>query len=145
MWTRPEDRATPAGAVAAVAARTRSLKRRRAAAALIDVLATQPWQPLLVKRALWPLLPYAGARVIDTAVLSNLGALAELPAFGVDGGRPTELWFSPPARMPLGLALGAATLAGRLHLTFRYRNALFDESGAARFADGYVEALRSLG
>jgi NRPS condensation-like uncharacterized protein len=143
--TRPEDRTTPARAVAAVAARTRWLKRSRASAALIEILATQPWQPLLVKRVLWPLLPYAGARLIDTAVLSNLGALGELPAFGVDGGRPTELWFSPPARMPLGLAVGAATLAGRLHLTFRYCHALFGADAAGRFADRYVEALHSLG
>jgi NRPS condensation-like uncharacterized protein len=143
--TRPEDRTTPAGAVAAVAARTRRFKRSGAAAALIEILATQPWHPLLVKRTLWPLLSYTGTRVLDTAVLSNLGVLGDLPAFGADGGRVTELWFSPPARMPLGLAVGAATLGGRLHLTFRYRHLLFGPEAAARFADRYVEALHSLG
>src|SRR6185295_14012463 len=143
--TRRKDRATPTGTVAAVARRTQRLKRSHAASTLVDILGTQPWQPLLVKQALWPLLPYVGSRVIDTAVLSNLGAVAEFPALGSNGGPVAELWFSPPVRMPLGLAVGAATLRGRLHLTFRYRHALFAADAAARFADGYVNALRSLG
>ncbi len=145
VWTQRADRATPARAVAAVAARTRRLKRSRAAAALVDVLATQPWQPLLVKRALWPLLAHTRGRVLDTAVLSNLGALAEPPTFGLDGGQATALWFSPPVRMPIGVAVGAATVGGRLHLTLRYRHAQFSRQAAGRFANRYVEALRSLG
>jgi NRPS condensation-like uncharacterized protein len=142
--TRAHDRTTPARALAAVAERTGMLKRAQAAAALVDVLATQPWQPLAVKRAAWPLLAYVGNRVIDTAVLSNLGALREAPAFAPDGGRISGLWFSPPVLMPIGLAIGAATLDGRLHLTFRYRHALLSHGAAMRFAIGYVEALRDL-
>jgi hypothetical protein len=43
--------------------------------------------------------------------------------------------------MPRGLSVGAITLAGRLHLCLRYRNALFSAPAAARFAWSYAAAL----
>jgi hypothetical protein len=86
------------------------------------------------------LLPLTG-NLADTSMLSNLGKLDELPWFGPDAGATVEVWFSPPARMPLGLAIGAVTAASRLHLAFRYRLRLFDADAARRFADGYLAEL----
>jgi len=45
-----------------------------------------------------------------------------------------EVWFSPPAPMPLGVSVGVATLGDRMYLTIRYRRALFDAAAAAEFA-----------
>ena len=61
-----------------------------------------------------------------------------------DAGDVAEVWFSPPARMPVGLALGAVTIGRWLHLSFRYRHPLFGPGAAARFAARYVEALDRL-
>ena len=60
----------------------------------------------------------------DTALLSNLGAIACPPCFGGSGTEP--LWFSGPARMPRGLGVGALTIAEQLHLCVHYRHALLD-------------------
>jgi hypothetical protein len=46
------------------------------------------------------LLELTGDRFIGTAVLSNLGRLAETPSFAAGGGPPPQLWsswFSPRA------------------------------------------------
>ncbi|HEY2157458.1 MAG TPA: hypothetical protein VGH33_17650, partial [Isosphaeraceae bacterium] len=53
--------------------------------------------------------------------------------------------FSPPCGMPMGLSVGAAGVRGRLHLAFRYRRALFDETAARHFADLVLECLLRLG
>jgi hypothetical protein len=77
--------------------------------------------------------------VVDTASLSNLGRLEPLPA-PLD--RATEaVCFSPPAQMPLGVAVGAATLDGRLHITLRYRHVQFDGAAARRFVELYRGVL----
>jgi hypothetical protein len=74
-------------------------------------------------------------------MLSNVGRLDDL-SFGA--AAVEELWFSPPARMPLGLAIGTATMNGRLFLSLRYRHRQFDDAAANRFADLYLERLRAL-
>ena len=53
----------------------------------------------------------------------------------------TEIWFSPPGRMPLGASMGVATLNDRLHVTLRYRHALFDANAAERFQGLFRETL----
>jgi hypothetical protein len=78
-------------------------------------------------------LAVTGNRLVDTAALSYLGRL-DVPSFGHDAGDPLEVWFSPPARMPLGLPLGAVIAAGRLHLAVRYRRPLMSADAARRFA-----------
>jgi hypothetical protein len=62
--------------------------------------------------------------------------------FGPDAGDTVELWFSPPARAPLALCIGAVTVAGSLHLTFRYPHRLFGPDAARRFAECYVSNVR---
>jgi NRPS condensation-like uncharacterized protein len=78
----------------------------------------------------------------DTSLLSNLGNVTEVPRFG--RLLPERMWFSTTAHMPRGLSVGAITVAGCLHLCFRYRRALLDESAAREFAAGYAAALDEL-
>jgi hypothetical protein len=73
-----------------------------------------------------------------------LGVVADPPDFGPDN-QVLGVWMSSPVRMPRGLSVGAASVRDRLHVCFRYRRALFDESAAARFAATFSEALYSLG
>jgi hypothetical protein len=76
--------------------------------------------------------------MVDTAMLCNLGALNEAPCFGPDAGDTLELWFSVPVRSPLSLSIGAVTIGGRLHLSFRYPHRLLGPEAARRFAECYV-------
>jgi hypothetical protein len=84
------------------------------------------------------LIPLTGNVIVDTAVLSNLGRVVDVPTLG-DAGAVRELWFSPPGRMPLGASMGAATLSGRLFMTLRYRHALFDQGAASEFLATFKE------
>lgn len=104
---------------------------------------TSLWCPAAVKRLLLRLaLRTLGPLICDTSLISNLGRLADPPRFGPAAA--TGMWFSTPAHMPRGLSLGAVSAAGRLHLCFRYRRALFDETAAAQFAQAFAAALADL-
>jgi hypothetical protein len=102
---------------------------------LLDVL---QHLPLPVKRSIARVV--ACERVIPTAILANLGRLDESLDFSPEL-RAREVWFSPLTRIPMGLAVGAVTAGGRLHLVFRYRHPLFGPADVAGFADRYVAAL----
>jgi NRPS condensation-like uncharacterized protein len=86
------------------------------------------------------LIPLSGNVVVDTAVLSNLGRISEVPVFG-DAGAVREIWFSPPGRMPLGASLGVATLGDRLFMTLRYRHAQFGQAAAEEFLTLFKRVL----
>ena len=88
------------------------------------------------------LQPLTANRHIDSTLLCNLRC-PDPPSFGKDAGETVELWFSPPARGPLTLCVGAVSIAGRLHLTFRYPRRLFDRAAADRFAGCYLAHLRA--
>ena len=77
---------------------------------------------------------------MQTSWLSNLGRLPEAPVIG-DAGAVRAIYFSPPAHMPMGISVGAASLEDRMMLTLRYRNAVFDKSAARDFADLYRATL----
>jgi NRPS condensation-like uncharacterized protein len=101
------------------------------------------WCPAALKhRALRLALRTLGPLVCDTSLISNLGYVADPPRFGP--AVPTQMWFSTSAHMPRGLSLGAITIGGKLHLCFRYRRALFDETAAAQFAGEYAVAMSML-
>lgn len=127
-------------ALEAVTRQTRRKKARGPGTALIEVLRRSPMFPMWVKQVLVMMLPLSGNRLVDTAMLSNLGSV-DAPSFG-SVGSATEVWFSPPARMPLGLAIGVVTSGGRMHLAFRYRHRLFDAGAARRFAERYLDEVR---
>lgn len=142
--TTRRDRTSLAGTLSAVTAQTRRKKSSGMGTALLQFLDHSWLLPLWAKRASVALLPLTGNRLFDTALLTNLGPLDDPPSFGSEAGKTTEMWFSAPARMPLGLSIGAITVAGCLHLAFRYRRGQFGPTAARDFADVYRAQLRRL-
>jgi len=136
----PGDDATLETAIRAAAASTRRIKDGGIAGLIVDLFDFPTLLPTAIKRRMQDLIPLTGSLVVDTAVLSNLGRIEEVPHLG-DAGAVREIWFSPPGRMPLGASLGAATLGERLFVTLRYRHALFDADAAARFLAGFKRGL----
>ncbi|MGB8962123.1 MAG: hypothetical protein WCC38_09240, partial [Pseudonocardiaceae bacterium] len=139
--TRPADRAEPTATVESIRRRTQHIKRQCTPAAAVRFLDVLQHLPLPAKQGIARLA--ASERVIPTAILSNLGRLEEDLDFGPEL-RASEVWFSPPVRMPMGLAVGALTSAGRLHLVLRYRHPLFGPADIVDFADSYRAALGHL-
>jgi len=142
--TDHRQRADIAKALKAVTIQTTRKNRSGMGTALIEVLKRSRFLPLWLKQLSVALLPISGNRLVDTAMIADLGKLEFAPWFGQDAGETLELWFSAPARMPLGLSIGAATVTDRLHLSFRYRHRMFSEDAAARFAECYLAKLRLL-
>ncbi len=140
--TSRRHRAGPASALEAVTLQTARNKTIRTGVALIAALARVELLPLWAKQSVIVLQPLTGNRWIDNAMLCNLGSQDETPSFGPDAGETVELWFSTPARSPLSLSVGAVTICGRLHLTFRYPHRLFSHDAVRRFADVYLRQLR---
>jgi NRPS condensation-like uncharacterized protein len=122
---------------------TRQIKEDALAGTVVDSIQRLSMLPVSVKRRLPDLIPLTGNVVVDTASLSNLGALGAFPTLGEDAGRVEAVWFSPPNRMPLGASFGVVTLDKRLHLTLRYRRAQFDSVAAGAFAELYRDVLSS--
>jgi NRPS condensation-like uncharacterized protein len=134
------DQATLETAIQAAAASTRRIKDGGIAGLIIDLFGAPTLLPASLKRRIQDLIPLTGNVVVDTAVLSNLGRIDDVPHLG-DAGSVRELWFSPPGRMPLGASLGAATLDGRLFLTLRHRHALLDPTAAKQFLAAFKQEL----
>ena len=142
VTTTPADRRSSRRTLDAITDQTGRIKDG-GRGALMELLNRTSRLPLWLKQPLSPFIWMTGNRLVDTAVLSNLGSVAEdeLPDFGPDAGEVAGLWFSAPARMPCGLSLGAVTAAGSLHLAFRYRYPLWGPAAAAAFADRFVIEL----
>ena len=126
-------------ALKAITAQKTRNKRFRTGVALLTALERNGLLPLWAKQSLVVLQPLTRNKAVDTALLANIGWLAGAPSFGAEAGETTAMWCSLPARAPHSLCIGAVTVAGRLHLTFRYPHRLFDADAARRFADSYVE------
>jgi NRPS condensation-like uncharacterized protein len=142
--TTTKERADRAALITAIANQTRQAKDDGTASAVLALLASRSAVPIGVKQAMTALLAPSADRYANSAVLSNVGRVAEPMSFGADG-EASELWFSPPARTPMSLGLGAASYGGRLHLAFRYCHASLSAAAAERFAGRYLEALAELG
>jgi NRPS condensation-like uncharacterized protein len=106
----------------AVSAQTKWLRRN---AVELDPMArtfAEPWAPYGVRKALkYPVDRRTASRVPST-MLANLGEIDQLWFGAVRTG---ALWYAPPAPLPMGLAVGAVDYNNRMHLTLRYRRALF--------------------
>ncbi|MFN2609016.1 MAG: condensation domain-containing protein [Acidimicrobiales bacterium] len=142
--TDAEDRHSTQAALEAVAGQTTTMKRWGTGAALVEVLGRTRRLPLWAKQLLSPLLWLTGNRLVDTAMLSNLGRVGEPPGFGPTVGETTGLWFSAPCRLPCALSLGIAGVGGRLDLSFRWRRPAVGAAAAQRFADLYLEEVGRL-
>jgi hypothetical protein len=101
------------------------------------------WLPVGVKRRMAGPLCRLLTPFTDTAKLSNWGHFRTPLSFG-DAGTAHGIWVSGPAPMPRGLSVTIVTVGERLHLTFRYRNALLDGAAAEAFADMYLGAYSTL-
>jgi NRPS condensation-like uncharacterized protein len=128
-------------AITVAGRRTGEIKREELVGIVVDVLDRLAMLPVGVKRLLPDLIPLSGNMVVDTASLSNLGILDELPLLGDDAGPVRSVWFSQPGRMPLGTCIGVLTVEGRLHLTLRYRHAQFNSAAARAFIAMYRDLL----
>lgn len=124
----------------AVCKQTAEYKEAGAAGVLIDLLEVPRLFPAILKARLRELFPLFGAKLMETTVLSNLGRLATSPSMG-EAGRITDLYFTPPAPMPAGVSVGAASMEDRMFLTVRYRLAHFDAKAAREFGALYREVL----
>ncbi|MGH3783418.1 MAG: condensation domain-containing protein [Pseudonocardiaceae bacterium] len=134
--TEPDDRADLATATAAVAGQTYKMRRNNRAYGLFDLLQATRKAPLAVKRAVPRLIRLTGDRLVDTAMLSNLGRLPEPPTLaGNPDSGPPELWFSPPCDPSCSVSVGVATVGQRLSLVTRYRHEQFDADAAEEFTD----------
>lgn len=142
--TNPVDRISPSATLAAITAQTEYVKQWGTGAAAIEVLGRSSHLPIWVKQSISPLLALTGNRLVDTALLSNLGVVAEPPAFGPEAGDTTGLWFSAPARLPCGVSIGTASVGGRLDLSVRVRWPLLGAEAAERLTDTYVAELARL-
>ena len=142
--TTPRTRRGRRVVLAAVTAQTSRKKRTGMGGALLELLGRTDVLPLRVKAGVLKLLPLTGERLVDTSMFSNLGLLDGPLDFGPEAGETSELWFSPPARMPLGVSVGAVTTAGRLHLVFRHRHSQCSADAASRLADRYLSELAHL-
>jgi len=140
--TTRRERRGPVSARKAVAAQAARNKATRTGIALIGALDRSGLLPMWAKQSAVVLQPLTGNLWVDNAMLSSLGRLDQAPWFGADVGQAVELWFSTPARSPQTLCLGAATVGGRLHLSFRYPHRLFGPAAARRFAEIYLGQLR---
>jgi NRPS condensation-like uncharacterized protein len=140
--TSQSDRADPASALKAITVQTTRNKRTRTGIALIAALQRNGLLELWAKQSVVVLKPAVQNRLVDTAMLCNVGFVEEAPSFGPDAGDLVGLWLSIPARSPLNLCVGAVTVGGRLHLTFRYPYSLFSPDAARRFARCYLDHIR---
>jgi NRPS condensation-like uncharacterized protein len=143
VWVRPQRGEELNSVVSRVAQRTGAIKRDRLGGMAVDMLSVTSRLMIAAKRWFAHMKVFTAAAVVDTASLSNLGALDPLPA--LFGGPEVALWFSPPSQMPLGVGVGAVTLRDRLYVTMRYRHAQFDRGAARRFAELYRQILAGTG
>ncbi|HEV2059681.1 MAG TPA: hypothetical protein VGR11_10005, partial [Solirubrobacteraceae bacterium] len=141
LSTTPRERATPGAALRAIAWQAERDEGKRIGIALIAALQRAGMLTLWAKQSTIVLQPLIDNDRADAAMLCDLGSFASAPRFGSDGGEVRELWFSPPSRSPRCLCVGAVTIEGRLHLTFRYPHRLFGPDAVRRFADLYLAQL----
>lgn len=142
--TDRRERAGATWALRAVTAQTTRNKRTRTGTALLAALDRSGLLPLWTQQSLVVLQPLTRNRLLDTAMLANLGSVEPTVSFGADAGETVDLWFSVPARTPLSLCIGAVTVSDRLHLVFRYPHRLFSPDAARRFAQGYLDRIREV-
>lgn len=139
--TSRRHRSGPRAALLAITAQKDRNKRFRTGVALLAALGRNGLLGLWAKQSLVVLQPLTRNKGVDTAMLANAGWLDPPPCFGDEAGATTAVWYSLPARSPDCLCIGAVTVAGRLHLTFRYPHRLFGPEAARRFARFYVDQI----
>ena len=108
--------------LSAVAAQTKWLRRNAVDIEPMARTFAEPWAPYGVRKALKHPVDRRTASRVPSTMLANLGEIEQLWFGAVRIG---ALWYAPPAPMPMGLAVGAVDYNNRMHLTLRYRKAMF--------------------
>jgi NRPS condensation-like uncharacterized protein len=141
--TDPEDRRRFETTLERVTEQTRRIKRTERPLGFLEWLDIG-WRilPPAARKRLPLLLRGPGDRLLDTAVLSNLGRLPSTPGFSGEG--PEELWCTPPCWPPTPLSIGVVTIDGSMRLGFRAQSTTLDREGTAAFADRYCRSLEEL-
>lgn len=124
-----------------IAARTRELKAQRRGGIITDLLELAHLLPGWARRRLHLLMPLTGNFVVDTTVFYNLGRLPPVPESLGRAGKVVDFRFNPPARMPLGVSVGAVTVGNMLYLSFRYRQEQFDHVAAKDFVELFRDVV----
>jgi len=131
----PADRSQPDRLLRAITAQTRDIKADIGGS---DDMARTAQTPVLVRRLLPHVIDAVADRMADTAVFSNLGRVVDPPWFDSLG---RGLWFSPPPREPVILALGAATADDRLGVSLRWCRSALSPDAARQFGNAFVASL----
>lgn len=130
--SHPGDRVDADGLIALVAAQIRAARSR----AEPDPV---PWVPV-VSRLPLPIgaaftragSALTGHAFLDTTRLSNLG---HLPPMAIGGASLTGAWFSPPTRLPQGVAWGVVRCNGTIGISLRWCSERWTAAGAQEMMD----------
>lgn len=139
----PRDRSSAERLSRAVVEQTARAKQDASAARLRAALEAGPALPLWVARALPAVHALTRHRLVETASVSNLGVVEPL-SFG-PAAASTAMWFSPPARMPKGVSIGALTHGDDLHLAARHCLPQLGPAAADELLGEIAAALTRLG
>ena len=108
--------------LSSVSAQTKWLRRNAVDLDGMSRTFAEPWAPYGVRKALKQPVDRRTAARVPSTMLANLGQIDQLWFGAVRTG---ALWYAPPAPLPMGLAVGAIDYNNRMHLTLRYRKAMF--------------------
>lgn len=129
VYSTADERSQPDRLLSAIAAQTKRLKADGVSGA--DQLSRESRTPVLLRRLLPSVIDVGAEHFADTTVLSNLGRVDGERWFGGEG---RGMWFSPPPRRPVFLAIGVATLGDKLGLSLRWCAASMTKTDAEAFA-----------
>jgi NRPS condensation-like uncharacterized protein len=130
-------------AAVAVSRQTGPFRRSVRSGGTQDLLRMLGPVPLGIKRVMPHLLSLTGGRLVDSAVVSNLGKPAQVPSF--TGQPPSDLYFTPPYWSAAAVAVGVITSSDSLHLGVRHRLQTLDAAAGRRFTDLLVSCLTDAG
>jgi len=135
------ERESPEALISAIRTQTQYAKETGFGEVMYESMQFQSKMPAFLKDKLMPVLLNSVSST--SACVSNLGLAPKRVEFSQD--KPaTELWFSPPAAMPMGVGLGVMGYSGRLFFSFRYARALFDENAIQKFSDRFRDCVHWL-
>jgi NRPS condensation-like uncharacterized protein len=141
--TRETDRRMVGSALHKVANQTRYIKEKDKAVSFLESLRLIPPEtPVELRGQIAEFLRGPGHRLVDCAVLSNLGRVPEpTPRLGDE---PGEIWFSPPTLSMIPVGVGVVTSEGTARVVLRHLLSHLGRKAGQDFADTYVEKLEEI-
>jgi len=141
--TRETDRRSIGSSLHKVANQTRYIKEKDKAVSFLESLRLIPPEtPVELRGQIAEFLRGPGGRLVDAAVLSNLGRVPEIPSF--DDGEAGEVYFSPPTLSMIPVGIGVATSDGTIRVVLRHKLTHLGREAGREFADLYVEKLNEI-